>query len=302
MIRLHTGVESRLIVKTLGTAGKNAVLIDEHGLRPRIGNERQSPPARLHAVSAGKDLYRVNWNSLFSYVRTEAALDGAVGQIISFAGTRSNKAVIWLDDIAAFSTTTPMLGARVSSQINAAIAAGKIQVFSASDALSFDDQIARSDTMRPRFEKIEILKDDEQDSFVGDKLSPDLRELVAGADQNRTVKVILQSDDIDNPQLLNVLKRNNVAIDARAEALNMLMIDLPVRVAEQVAAAGSAKHLSLDRDVELLGHIETTTGVSQVRTMTNTAYWVQSAAVIKYRYQPIGWIGSGRRGRRFGCV
>src|SRR5688572_1631080 len=48
------------------------------------------------------------------------------------------------------------------------------------------------------------------DGFAGGKLSPDLRELTADADQNRTVKVILQSDDTENPRLLDALKRNNV--------------------------------------------------------------------------------------------
>ena len=80
-------------------------------------------------------------------------------------------------------------------------------------------QIAADDKLRGKFERVSISAKSDDDSFVGDKLSPDLRALVAGADKNRTVKVILQSDDIDNPQLLNVLKENGVRIGDRAEAL-----------------------------------------------------------------------------------
>src|SRR5205823_4445857 len=76
----------------------------------------------------------------------------------------------------------------------------------------------------------------------------------------------------DNPQLLAVLKRNNVSIDNRITALNMLVIDLPVHVAEQVASVQSAKHLSLDKEIKLLGHVETTTGASLVRNQTRTTY------------------------------
>src|SRR5205823_9066652 len=105
--------------------------------------------------------------------------------------------------------------------------------------------------IKSRFESILIRDKKDEDSFVGDKISPDLREIMAAGDQNRTVKVILQSDDIANPQLLDVLKKNNIAINGKAEAFNMLMIDLPVRVAEEVAAVQSAKHLSLDRKIDL---------------------------------------------------
>jgi hypothetical protein len=112
-----------------------------------------------------------------------------------------------------------------------------------------------------------IAKESADDPFVGDKLSPDLRELIAGSDQNRTVKVILQSDDIDNPQLLNALKRSNVRIEARAAALKMLVIDLPIRAAEAIAAEQGVKHLSLDREVKRLGHVEITTGASAMRAI-----------------------------------
>ncbi|MBK6723248.1 MAG: S8 family serine peptidase [Acidobacteria bacterium] len=56
----------------------------------------------------------------------------------------------------------------------------------------------------------------------------------------------------------------------RIEALDMMVIDLPVRVAEEVASVQSAKHLSLDTQVQLLGHIEETTGISLVRNQSRT--------------------------------
>ncbi len=263
------GKEAQAIARVLSSnATKNAVLIDEHGYAREL--VLQSVAARLNGDGKGKTLFRVNWNALFGAAKDQDAVDRTLKGILDYVAASKGKIAIYLDDISSFSSETPMLGAKVASDLYAALLQGKIHVMSASDSDSFERQIAGDSKLRPRFERIGFAKEGDDDPFVGDKLSPDLRELVAGADQNRTVKVILQSDDIDNPQLLKVLKENNVAIEQKAEAMNMLAIELPVRAAEQVAAVRGAKHLSLDRDVENLGHIETTTGVAQVRTMTNT--------------------------------
>ncbi len=94
---------------------------------------------------------------------------------------------------------------------------------------------------------------------------------MASAKPDQKVKVILQSDDINNPELLRVLQENNVAVENRAENLNMLIVDLPVAAAEQIAAANGAKHLSLDRKSASLGHIETTTGVTAMRAQSGNS-------------------------------
>src|SRR6185369_7591656 len=81
------------------------------------------------------------------------------------------------------------------------------------------------------------------------------------------VKVILQAEDINSRALRQALAANGVTIDSSAANLNMMVLDLPVKVAESVASAQGAKHLSLDRKMAVLGHIETTTGASLVRTI-----------------------------------
>jgi len=91
--------------------------------------------------------------------------------------------------------------------------------------------------------------------------SPDLLELMASGDPNLKVTVILQSDDIKNAQLLALLAKNGVTIEAEAENLNMLVVELPLKVAEAVASMRGANHLSLDKEVRTLGHVDTTTGV-----------------------------------------
>ncbi|MEQ1923781.1 MAG: S8 family serine peptidase, partial [Pyrinomonadaceae bacterium] len=246
---------------------KNAVLIDNQGYaRDMVVNA----VANRLSAKGDKRLYRVNWNALFAISKDQAAFDRTLEGILKYATAQKGKMAIYIDDIAAFAGNSPMLGQRVASDLYRALSQGQIQIMSASDAATFDSQITADAKLRSRFESVSFANAADEDQFVGDKLSPDLRELVAGADQNRTVKVILQSDDIDNPQLLDVLRRNNVAITAKADALNMLIVDLPVRAAEEIAAVRGARHISLDRELSQLGHIENTTGVSLVRTLTNT--------------------------------
>ena len=103
-----------------------------------------------------------------------------------------------------------------------------MQIVSTSTTESFNHNIASDKQLKNRFQKIQFLEDADEDGFVGDKLSPDLREMVASGDLTRKVKVILQSDDIESPALLEILKRNNVVIESRAENLNMLVVELPV--------------------------------------------------------------------------
>lgn len=191
---------SRRIADLLAApAGKNAVLIDEHGYA-RDG-VLQGVANRLNA--GGKRVYRVDWNALYSNVRDEAALAVEFNRIAAFV-SRQN-AVLYVDDLAGFSVANPMFGPAVARSLTSAVVRGKMRVLTASSENEFS---SISDAkLVSRFEKIELGRQS-GDDFVGDKISPDLRELMAGADRDRTVKVILQSDDIGDPQLLSVLRRN----------------------------------------------------------------------------------------------
>src|SRR5688572_21708371 len=249
-------------------SAKSVVLIDEYGTARE--SFLQSVATRLESSGNGKRIFRINWNAIFSLAKDDAAVDRMLSGILSEAESSKGKIAIYLEDIAGFSQDTPVLGTMVAKRLYDALSKGSVQILSATDIGGFDRQIAADKKLRPRFERIVLSKKSDEDSFVGDKLSPDLRELVAGADQTGTAKVILQSDDTEIPQILDALKRNKVTIEARADGLNMLVIDLPVSAAEEIARVKSAKHLSLDREVSALGHIETTTGVSLVRSMTNT--------------------------------
>jgi hypothetical protein len=159
---------------------KSPILIDEHGYARDLVLEAVA--ACLARDPQGKKLYRVNWNTLLATGKDEATLNATLAGILKYAEASKAKLTIYLDDIASFSTSSPMHGQQVARALHAALSKGKIQVLTAADGASFEHQIAADVRLRPRFEKVEILKGNE-DPFVGDKLAPELREMVAGADR-----------------------------------------------------------------------------------------------------------------------
>jgi hypothetical protein len=216
------GREAKAITQVLtNKENKNAVLIDDHGyVRDMVASD---VAARL-AGSGSKRLYRINWNALFGAVKDEAAMERTIAGVLRYIESTRDRVAIYLDDIATFSTDAPMLGQKVAANLYTALSQGRMQVVTASDMSGFNSQIAGDSKLKSRFERIAFASPADEDPFVGDKLSPDLREMLNGVDKDASVKVILQSDDIRNPQLLDVLKKNNVNITARAEGMNMLMV------------------------------------------------------------------------------
>jgi subtilisin family serine protease len=209
-------------------------------------------------------LYRINWGQLLADSTSVEALTRNIDEILRFASGPPCGNILFVDDASSFSSSNPLFGEIVANRFYDAISHSKLRVLTAATKNEFAAEISADPLLRPIFEKIEI---NTEDDFVGDKLSPDLREMVNSGNPDGVVKVILQAEDINSRALRQALAANGVTIDSSAANLNMMVLDLPVKAAESVASAQGAKHLSLDRKMAVLGHIETTTGASLVRTI-----------------------------------
>ena len=252
--------EANRIAQLLAKGTKNVVLIDEHGFARDL--VLGAATTQLASLKSDKHIYRINWASLFGTVKNDAELDAAMKDIVAYAEGSHGNVVIWLDDLSNFTAASPTLGRTAAAKLYAAVSEGQIQVLTASDNASFESQVVADSNLRSRFEKVAFKNEQDADPFVGDKLSADLKDLATGADKNRTVKVILQSDDLNDPQLAATLKKLNITVDSRAEALNMMSFDIPAGAAQEIASLRAAKHLSLDHKMSVLGHVETTTGAT----------------------------------------
>ena len=122
--------------------------------------------------------------------------------------------------------------------------------------------------------------DGNNNGFTGDRISPDLREMIqSGGSPSDRVSLILQADDIRDGRLATLLKSNGVRVDARFPAFGAIKINAPLGVIEKVAAGGNTRYLSLDRRVEAFGHVTATTGANAVRTQTVTSGFITTTTV-----------------------
>ena len=241
--------------------GKTAVLIDAGLDKDAIVRQ-----AAAGLAERSRTLYAVNWERLLNANPSEAGLSSAVDQIIADAAASKGKTVLYIEDIAGFAKTAPAFGRVVAERLYDAIASGKVQAVTAADAARFVREVTNDAKLRRYVAKVELNETD-RDPFVGDKLSPDLREMLNGAGRNSRVKVILQADDINDPRLMAALEAGGAVIESRAEGISMLTAEMPASTAETVAALRGSRHLSLDREISTLGHVETTTGADLVRVI-----------------------------------
>ncbi len=117
---------------------------------------------------------------------------------------------------------------------------------------------------------------------TGDKLSIDLREKVEiaagaksvegkGKEADEVVRVILQLNGSPRSRVNDLLGSSDARVDVDLDNLNTKVIELPVSAVERLAQSGDVKFMSLDRPVEMLGHIENTTGAALMRIQSGNS-------------------------------
>ena len=107
-----------------------------------------------------------------------------------------------------------------------------------------------------------------------EKVSSDLRELmnasesgegyVTQAAKQETVKVIVQFKLTPRASLNAFLNRLDVQVKGAFENFNSKVLELPVGMVKDLAAFKEVSYVSLDRNLEMLGHVEATTGADDM--------------------------------------
>src|SRR5690606_26785741 len=215
--------------------------------------------------SEGRAVYSVEWRNLLSNMNGDADALKAVDEILDLAAASNGRVVLNLGDLSALIGAKPRLGTIISDRIRTAIAEDNVRVIGFAERDQFSHFKADRD-LRAKFEAVE-LENFEKDPFVGSKIAPELQAMIANEDANKRVRVIVQAKDINDRELLSALRRNSVTADKTAANLNMIVAEMPLKAVRPIADVRAAQHLSLDRKLTVLGHIETTTGASLVRTI-----------------------------------
>ncbi len=104
------------------------------------------------------------------------------------------------------------------------------------------------------------------------KVSSELRSKKRkGKDDSDSVNVILQLQGKASGRLNALLNRNGVHVNGQFKNLNMLAVELPADVLDELASFDEVSYISADSDVVSLGgQLSTTTGADAVRQQTTS--------------------------------
>ncbi|HEV2904598.1 MAG TPA: S8 family peptidase, partial [Pyrinomonadaceae bacterium] len=166
--------------------------------------------------------------------------------------------------------------ASISDVVREVLANGSVQCVGASTHATFQENIGGDAQLASLFAGIELENNGEAkattddaaenqnskkfEEFTGEKVSAELGEVVANSDPTTRIKVILQVEDLKNEALRAQLAQFGATINEEIPRLGTIAVEVPAGAISSLAANGTTNYLSLDRPVNGLGHVETTTG------------------------------------------
>lgn len=273
------GREVERAVKILtGTNRRNLVLIgDEKAAQNSVVESlaRQIAFGEAPEGLIGKKIYSLDLNLLFAGAKNRAEVDRRFRAALAEAESAAGRVILFIDEIDALGDGVADPDSRAPKALRAALARNNFACLAATTPAAYGERVRESGSLyelfQPlRFAESETARGEERENakweFKGDKMSPDLRELTQGADRDGgKLKVILQTSDLDNPEVVAALRHEGVRVDSRMPQLNSLEVELPSGALERLAEHDAVKYMSADREISSLGHIETTTGAAAVR-------------------------------------
>jgi serine protease AprX len=238
------------------------------------------------AALRGKRIFRLDAGRLLSESRG-GDFAQKFNAVLAEAARSNGRVVLFLENL------DGLLSARQAEQARAAldalaaeVARGSVRLLGTVTPAAFELKLAQDERFKGRLQEVYLDRpeaataDEDEDTddsteakadaagFVGDKISPDLREALngsGGADASGRVPVILQGEDLKDAAVSEFLKSNGARTGQSFAGLGAQSVELPAGAVARLAELRGVSHLSLDRAVGALGgHIATTTGKEEV--------------------------------------
>ncbi|HTK38203.1 MAG TPA: S8 family serine peptidase, partial [Pyrinomonadaceae bacterium] len=268
------------LIEVLEKGGsRQPVLVDEKGESQDVIVEQLAIRIANGAVPDSlkdKRIVKLETDVLFSNANSQAELTNNVNKIVDEAVSSNRSVILFVNEL------TNFIGSdRTNSNLAAALRSGKLSIIGGSSKAAYSQKIEPSPELSGLFQPIETsgtnltgdsqkqdVPPSEKNTFRGDNVSADLREMIAKDSSNR-LDVILQAKDADNAALRSLLKDGKANISARVGNSDTLVVDLPLSSVEALSTSGLVNYISPDRKIKSLGHIENTTGAAQMRSQPN---------------------------------
>src|SRR5712664_991183 len=265
--------ETNRAIQILAGDRKNnpVVITDSQAVRDlvAIGVARRIAQGDVPETLAGKRLFKLNLDTLFHDSKNAPQLLANLSAILSDVAQSDARIILLIDPIQSLLGPAGAFDGAASSLLRDAIKAGDVQCFGASTDVAFQQNVASQEALAPLFATVEMAEasssTDQTDEtanskqpantedFVGDNVSPDLRELIDSPNAPARVNAILQVNDANSSALRETLSRLGAHIQTQLPRFGTLSVDIPTKSIEKLVETGNANYLSLDRPISGLG-------------------------------------------------
>jgi subtilisin family serine protease len=273
--------EVQRAVEILSRDSRNSpILITDSGADASAvarGVARRIAEGRVPAALSGASVFALSPGALAFGTKTTDEFVARLRSVLEEASAARGRVVLFVEDFHQLAGT--YTSREASAAVRAAIERSGLRFIGSTTTAIYDEHIAKDASLAKLVEPVRLSADDstgarERDEqaasgFSGDKLSSDLRALASNAKPGERVGVILQSDDLNNPQLEATLSKYGVEVSSRMRQLGALRVEVPVKALKELASNGSTRYVSPDREFHSFGHVTSTTGTDLVRTQSN---------------------------------
>jgi subtilisin family serine protease len=283
------GAGVRRVMQVLSRRGgrNNPVLVGADaaaGASVVEGLARRIAAGDVHASLRGKRVFRLDAGRMLDEAGG-AEFARRFAAVLQEAKASGGRAILFLENM------DGLLSARDAQQAQAAldslaseVESGSVRLIGTVSPSAFELKLAQQRALKSRVQEVyldradeasqdeeEAAEEDSEESntnaadFVGDKLSADLREVIAAANASERVSVILQGEDLKNEALRDFIKSSGARVSGSFSGLGAQAVEVPAGAVAQLADLRGVAHLSLDRPTNALGgHVSKTTGKEEV--------------------------------------
>src|SRR5215813_1097461 len=285
-------IELNQVVKVLSeNTAKNPVLIGQagEGCEADVSNialafARRIVTGYVAENLHNKQVFSLSLNKLAAGARDSDEFVARLKAVLSETSASKGQIILFVDQLHQFAGSYAQQQA--TTAIRQALADGNVHIIGAASAEAYASHIAGDESLTQLFQTIRIgeqttkkseLAENEKASreergFVGEIISTDLRELMQAANsENDRIDVILQTSDVRDPQLRAFLKQNDISVTDRMAELGTMKVRMPVDAVEKLAHTGLADFLSPNVEINMLGHVTSTTGTELIRELNCVA-------------------------------
>ncbi len=175
--------ESEKIESALAASSRIGVIVtDRYNIKSAPAIENLA--VRLDSDNAtqslrGKKIFKLDLGAVIADSANTAQLNARLQEIVRQVESVKDKAILYVENISIFSKVNPVFGIEIAKTLRQSIADGKIQVISVASSDVYNTEIAADTQLKNRFKKVNLNGNDDlsDEDFVGDKISPDLREI-----------------------------------------------------------------------------------------------------------------------------